>query len=389
MQRNFQIIFMVATLAFLASPAFAADAQLEEYIRSYREAQGKLLPEVEKAQNNSAEIIAAITEIRKLQALEKKHKKDEKSAQKYAVARQKIGAEIERKYSLGLSMIVFVDSDFDFEKMTKKGLYDVLAKTLRSYDENLSCFDGGSFSKKETCERFFRENCKSYGYNNGKMHYLKLTDRLEKTEIDVTENDARLEKGTAYFSAADSIYQFCRLRGMTSAPFPSKELTVYPTSFNIIEGYWGEKVYPHYEEFKRVCIDKKPSVELVTKLQQLHNEFSKDWFISDQYDKYTKWVQQCRLAAQPSCTDTYVVKDQVILSYPTKGCEVRDVAKEDVVQDMEIFSTQAEKLNHSTLLDHIETCQQAHNGGYFWVYQKPKLPKKCIDGDKRPKKKKK
>jgi hypothetical protein len=112
------------------------------------------------------------------------------------------------------------------------------------------------------------------------------------------------------------------------------------------------------------------------------------------YDKlYTYDTQKiednCGIAAAKKCKNAYIVRKEVILSYPTAGCQIRDVTKKDVENDIKYLETNADKLNQSTLLDRIDFCQAASDKGYSWWYQKPALDNSCVENKPKKKSKKK
>lgn len=118
-------------------------------------------------------------------------------------------------------------------------------------------------------------------------------------------------------------------------------------------------------------------------------QFPEHWLIKKYYDDYEKWEPACNGAAQAICKNTYIIKEQIIFTYPTVACKNREVTREDIENDIFLLDSNAEKLKHSTLLDEIEICQKAHNSDFYWSYEEPKASDKCKkEVPQTPKKKK-
>lgn len=371
-----------AVLLFISSTPAMAEDTLKTHLDAFRQSQGIVLLEIEQAQKNSSAISASIAEGNRLSTLAAKHSKDAVKAEAFSRKSNAIVDEIMNKYGQAILAANFI-YDFDIDKANKRQLEEVLAKTRGAYQTSMDCFKDGSPSTGKVCQKFSNA-CDTYGYRDGKMYTLVLTEELEKSEIDVTQEDPAIKENPVYEAFIKGIYQFCRVRGI-GTPYEAKK----PRRNNafIIPNYYGETILPYDVTFKQQCLEAAPTEERQQKFRQLSAEYPAA--LSDAIDRYRSWKQNCRTAASLLCSNTYVVKDQVILSYATLGCEVREVTKEDVERDMEVFSTNAEKLNHSTLLDDIQACQEAHNAGFSWLYVKPTLAKTCTERKYGPKKKKK
>jgi hypothetical protein len=124
-------------------------------------------------------------------------------------------------------------------------------------------------------------------------------------------------------------------------------------------------------------------------LEIVHATYPDDKKISSYYKRYSDWSKACQDAVERNCYNVDIIKNTVILSYTTIGCDVRDVTDTDVKNDMLGMHTEAEKLRHSTLLDTLELCQSANDAGYYWSYVKPIVSDSCHEGDKPSPKKKK
>jgi hypothetical protein len=82
--------------------------------------------------------------------------------------------------------------------------------------------------------------------------------------------------------------------------------------------------------------------------------------------------------AQKFCSDISFVGATAILTYETKGCDLREVTENDIDNDLRMFSTEAEKLMHSTLKDRVVACDGIHKLGVSWNYTRPVLSKECV-----------
>lgn len=112
------------------------------------------------------------------------------------------------------------------------------------------------------------------------------------------------------------------------------------------------------------------------------------------FDKFVRLVEQekagstdpktlkkakvdCNKLSTTYCSDIYFEKGTGVLSYETKGCEVRNVTVSDIEKDVENWKnsgmTEADILNHEDLKYRIQTCQKMNEYGFYSGYQPIKL----------------
>ncbi|MBZ0221268.1 MAG: hypothetical protein K8I01_12655 [Candidatus Methylomirabilis sp.] len=297
----------------------------------------------------------------------------------------------------GIAIIALgLHTNFEIETKSMKKIEQVLNETISKYKDTLTCFgEEAAYSRLKACENF-KQMCGNYGSDNGDMYYYELTKELELKKIDVSENDADLYQKEADLNikGANTVlkdtYQFCRLLSLTSSPFSPTSIRKDENGmdFLFIKDFWGT-VWPDPSTFQKICFDAKPSEQRVKRLHELKSQFPNHWTIQRYYDDYKKWWPACRETAADLCKNTYTIKDQIILSYPTVACKNREVTREDIENDLRMIDSKAEKLKHSTLLDEIDACQKAHDSGLFWRYEEPILSDKCKkEAPQTPKKKK-
>ena len=90
-------------------------------------------------------------------------------------------------------------------------------------------------------------------------------------------------------------------------------------------------------------------------------------------------AKQCMETVVNRCDNVFFVRDEPILSYVTIGCMRREVSRSDVQRDLTSFDTDAERLQHSTMIDGMNWCSTARAAGFMWRWQKPSL-KGCVPG---------
>lgn len=89
---------------------------------------------------------------------------------------------------------------------------------------------------------------------------------------------------------------------------------------------------------------------------------------------------RCRAAIGEFCAAVYPVAKTYALAYPTVGCEVRRVTRNDVTEDVERNKyawTEAERLEHLEFVEVIDACAKAGNDGWAWIHKPPKVRADC------------
>lgn len=391
------------------TPIEISDSQeplFENLLNNYRSTHQEIIGELDQAKKNVLEIAKTIQEIKKTDSLIAKSikKNDTPEYQKKLEEKSStLWRTLLEKYGTAMILPVIHFQNFNIETEPQQKIEKVLNDTISIYQNTLGCFDQKTYSKLKSCENF-RKLCRHFGSENGDMYYYELTKDLELVKIDVSENDTILSSGpwNDYVQTTDTkdrdpingedllqkdTYQFCRLLTLTSDPFLPASIRKEPeVNSKFFAGFYRNV---GSFTFQKICIDDKPDEQLVNRLIDLKSIFPENWTIKKYSETYEKWESACNKTAQQICKNTYVVKDQIILTYRTVACENREVTKDDIENDIREFYSNADKLKHSTLSDEIDTCQKAHDNGFFWAYQQPTISDKCKkEPPKRPKSRK-
>lgn len=378
------------------TPIEIADSQeplFENLLNNYRSTHQELIGELYQAKKNVLEIAKAIQEIKKIDALIAKSSKKNDTPEYQKKLEEKsstLRRSILEKYGTAMLLPGIHFPNINIEAEPQQKIEKIINDTIAIYKDTLDCFDQKTYSASKSCEHF-RGLCGYFGSDNGDMYYYELTKDLELVKIDVSENETTPLSGpwNDYVQTTDTkdsdpingedilkdTYQFCRLLTLTSDPFFPASIRKKPeVSPKFFAGFY--RTVGSFT-FQKICIDDKPAEQLVHRLIDLKSKFMEDWTIKKYSATYERWESACNKTAQQICKNTYVVKDQIILTYSTVACENREVTKDDIENDIREFYSNADKLKHSTLLDEIDTCQKAHDNGFFWSYQEPTISDKC------------
>ena len=386
----------IMLLMVFCMPAFATESEEQTYNKlliEYKGSHQEITLGLEHVRKTLIEIINVSQEIRKIDELINKKNQKPEYYKKYQEKRDALENSLIEKYGISILIPTLHFENFRIAKESKEKSEKVLNDTISRYIDTLDCFEQKTYSGSKSCEDFTK-SCGNYGSDNGDMYYYELTNELELKKIDVSEIDTNLfERSYKPLKGEDTFlrdtYQFCRLLSLTSSPFsPNSIRKESGIGLHFIEGFYGS-VIPYPSIFQKRCIDGKPSEQRVERLLALKFQFPENWTIKKYYDDYEKWQSACEKTAQKICKNTYVIKDQIILTYSTVACKNREVTKEDIESDIRSFDSNAEKLKHSTLFDEIDLCQKAHDNGFSWLYEEPTPSDKCKkEAPQTPKKKK-
>jgi len=392
------MVFGLMLLMVFCISAFGAESEEQtnnDLLDNYRNTHQKIIVELEHAKKNVAEIFQLMQELNRLGELITENIKNPENYKKYSEKQKNLSDSLYDRYGLALVVSSIHFPDFNVEKESLRKIEKVMGDTISVYRDTSNCFNHKTYSGSKTCNDF-KKICRNYGSDNGDMYYYELTKELELKKIDVSENDPDLSniediessKGVDFF--LKDTYQFCRLLSLTSSPFsPDSIRNESEMAFLFIEDFYGSSSINTPSRLQKICIDGKPSEQRVERLLDLESKFPENWTIKNYYAAYIKWEPACNAAAQQTCKNTYVVKDQIILTYETVACKNREVAKEDIENDIRWMDSHADKLNHSILLDKIDICQKANDNGFFWFYEDPKVSQECKkEAPKTPKKRK-
>lgn len=384
-------------VSFFCTPTLEAKSEEQVYDKlliEYKGSHQEIIAGLELAKKNVDEIFRLFQEMGKTGALRAKNL-NKPEYKKHDERYQSLENLLLEKYGIAIIALGIHTQNFNIEKESSKKIEQVLNDIILKYKNTLGCFGQKTYMGSQACENF-KKVCGNYGSDNEDMYYYELTKELELRKIDVSDNDPELyEKNEKLnLSGVNTVlrdtYQFCRLLSQTASPFPPISIRKEEAGmdFYFIKNFWGT-VWPDPATFREICFDAKPSQERVNRLTELKSQFPNHWTIERYYGDYIKWWPACREAAAELCKHTYIIKGQIILTYPTVACKNREVTREDIENDLRMIDSNAEKLKHSTLLDEIDACQKAHDSGLFWRYEEPVPSDNCKkEAPKTPKKSK-
>lgn len=270
------------------------------------------------------------------------------------------------------------------------GIENAIAGAIKTIgDSAQKCFPNGSKfnSANMACKRQLAQ-CNTHTTWGAKLGimYIPVLDQNLDSENKIINEFKDVWPSTApsadmadksFMNLFERKFVFCKLASLVGQDFEPKSAIPPdppPAWAEFIPDDDNASKPMAYEQ--KYCVDAKPSAAILAKLALYSNDPFDEWrFI------VSANLKQCNVLIGIFCRDSYVVKDKVILTYPTVGCEIREVTREDVEKDLDNWRndgiTEADILNHSTLLDTIDLCQAASNAGYVWDYKKPSLGKDC------------
>ncbi|MBI1910864.1 MAG: hypothetical protein HYS21_02570 [Deltaproteobacteria bacterium] len=383
-------------LMFFYVAAYATESENQLYndlLPKYKDYHQEVILELKNTKKVTAEIVKLMQEASKLDQLIAKNIKNGKRANEYREKYESLINSLYEKFGIYILIPSYHFQNFNIETASEQQIKDIFDKTISLYSNSLDCFNQKTFSSSKICNDF-KKICSNYGSENGDMYYYELNKDIELKKIDVSEadpdliNTADIKGATVFFN---DMYQFCRLITITtSSPFSPLSIKKNDSEMDpyFIKDFHGS-ILPFRESFEKICINEKPSEQRIKRLLDLKSRFPENWRVNEYYSDYEKWKPACNKAAQNTCKNTYIIKDKIILTYPTVACTNREVTREDIENDISLMESNADKLKHSTLLDEIDTCQKAHNNGFFWFYEEPTSSDKCKkEPPKTPKKRK-
>lgn len=137
------------------------------------------------------------------------------------------------------------------------------------------------------------------------------------------------------------------------------------------------------EDFERIC-PKNPNEisENLTKIET--SKRISDYDKKNTLKRVKAGIQICTAYVKERCENVrHVDETDLIYSYQTKGCELREVTTDDVEKDIEKFksygSTDADLKSHGSITNILKFCKIAKDKDYRWTYQVPKIDKsECL-----------
>ena len=301
----------------------------------------------------------------------------------------------------GSAFLWLVEKPSPLEKETKLLTDAALIRTAvqrwsQQYDRTRpsSCFAASTmaFANSKECVAKLRDLCKSYG-SDGKgqlsiitigndldiiTHEVKSQDEVNRY-ADVNSSDGSSTEETLssvkdlFETWLDGRFQFCAAVSSsghewnakdTSGPIPDPPAVQWIAAPSTLADVTTE------------CLDSNGEAALLN-LYALKNRFP-------EYSMVTLWKSAlehrsrvCHDAVVQWCSSTYAIKGELIASYLTVECKIREVTAEDVDNDVRGFAqsgmTKASQLLHGELKEQILACTKAMAKGYQWTYTRPSV----------------
>ncbi len=243
-----------------------------------------------------------------------------------------------------------------------------------------------SFSLNANGTRFvgLLEKCGIQSRGDGKLFKNKLTDEVTIIEDEIESVDKFL--GPSYnkleYDALQIWFGNLFYAGVT---FSSLGIAfgsnTFDYDFTSTGPKWSEISFIPYSEeyFRDNCMDIFPSSEQRREFHLLSEKYSDQVPLNLWKMGLDEREVNCRKGIQNLCGNTYAIKGTRIYAYGTIGCKIREVTVNDVQNDLLSFPTEAEKLNHSKIIDTIRFCDEANNAGFSWYFVEPVLNNECKD----------
>jgi hypothetical protein len=309
----------------------------------------------------------------------------------------------------GVVLLLLVEKTNPLEKDAKLLTDPALIKTAiqrwsQQYDKTRpsSCFAASTmaFSNSRGCSAKLSDLCKAYGSDGkGQLSIITIGDDLGINNHEVRSPDdlnqyvsATSSDGSATeetFGPAkellqawvDGGFQFCAAVSSSGH------------SWDVKETYGAIPTPPAAQwigapstlgELTSECLDSNGEAALVN-LYALRVRFPEYAMVTSWKSALEHRSRVCREAIVQWCSNTYEIEGELIASYVTKQCEIREVTAEDVDNDIRNFAqvgmTKASRLLHGQLKEEILACSKARAKGYEWTYARPS-PEGCHPSDK-------
>lgn len=173
----------------------------------------------------------------------------------------------------------------------------------------------------------------------------------------------------------------CRLRAIAGQEFAPRDF--YRVVERVPDWQYPRAIY-QVEELPQYCGLEAPIAKVLPRVDELRREYPDSFEISSWHKALQQQGVKCREAAQTFCQQAFVLKDTLVLAYPTLGCEIRRVTSGDLRSDLEQWEaagiSEADRLAHSTMLDLLTACASVYRAGVTWTYVPPNVPKGCKPG---------
>lgn len=293
------------------------------------------------------------------------------------------GADISAVFALGR-----MDGD-KWDELFKTGKMSTDSKILQAFVDSARQFlskttsqeciksDKGAIRPTPECKRL-AESCKdTFGSADGDLYLEEATDEpaIERKPVTDAQELAvllKLDKQYPSESAArwylERKYYFCKAIALMGMTFTPKAVARTPD----LDPEWAKPaLLLDAESYLKQCKDTE--LEKHQKLlEDILESRPKAYPFSFWLQTVKSSIESCRDHAASICQHVGLIRGTMFVSYPTVECKVRRVTRTDIQNDLERFKlngmTEADRLDHATLLDVLDACADAHEKGYLWVF---------------------
>lgn len=181
------------------------------------------------------------------------------------------------------------------------------------------------------------------------------------------------------YAVAKMDFLFCQLAAKSGEKYIPERISLFPNE----DPAWASESGRAYdvESLKKSCLGQALSEERLKFLKLMaksRNPFPlKIWL-----DRVDEQKKNCPVSVMRVCRRVNHIKGIATLAYSTANCKIRKVTASDVEADIRRsvqldYWTDAERLEHSELLDELMVCDEAHKRGFEWIYVPPSVRKNC------------
>src|SRR5262245_3818516 len=246
--------------------------------------------------------------------------------------------------------------------------------------EPTKCFaTNGKFTATKACAAYLSNRCgltyAQWGQLKGRV--IKDNWMVEGRDLEEEGDFYDYSRRRGQPGLLDSVhFSFCHAVATSGHSFDFGWAWLPNAASWYYETFWP---YGSADEFENSCKGRSYGSEAISiefAAKPLAKEFTKETLLGWAAAARDR-AKQCQKAVAVRCDDVYFIRDEPILSYITVSCRSREVSRSDVGRDLASFDTDAERLQHSTMIDRMNWCAAARTSGFSWRFQKPTL-KGCV-----------
>lgn len=286
-----------------------------------------------------------------------------------------------------------------FDETAEESAIKRIESAIKTYSTlGEKCFDveKKKFLPTASCERMRRESCelRGFGFKDRKLYSYSLKGDLEITENTFGDFNSLVKK--ALINSNHYGYDFLHLAFSFCKTIAATGLNISPKQFQIFEPNerWSTLFFNPINDYnllsnsiKEECADNLPTEEESMRIDSIPDALKKFRQFEELDNLKQMRLNKCRPLVSSLCENVFFVKKKGIMAYETESCEIRRATTWDLTKDLETFYraglTEAEALEHSKLIEKLETCEKLHRAGYEWNFVNPKLSKNCQKNQRR------